>query len=132
MGILLLDGHFDKGGLRPYLRRACRTWRLPERKSAGCVQGRHKLQPVRMQQMVIACQGLSTYPDGRRAGKERVDFLHRFQATMLVDSMRQRQRNQSWLQVLAGILEFVYGEVGSQVIDVPPRLLHDIGKGQQP
>ncbi len=51
---------------------------------------------------------------------------------MLVDSMRQRQRDQGWLQVLAGILEFVYGEVGSQVIDVPPRLLHDVGKGQQP
>src|SRR5215510_5935245 len=110
MGILLLDGHFDKGCLRMYRRRAYRAWRWPERTGAGGAQRRHKLQPVRMQQMVIACQGLSTYPDGRRAGTERIDFLHRFQATILVDSMRQRQRDQSGLQVLAGILEFGYGE----------------------
>ena len=82
--------------------------------------------------MMIARYGLSTYPDGKCAGKERIDFLHDFQATMLVGSMRQRQRNQGWLQVLAGILEFAYRQVGSQVTDVPPRLLHGVGKGQQP
>ena len=47
--------------------------------------------------MVIARYRLSAKPGRTRPGKERIDFLHGFEATVLVYSMRQRQSNEGWL-----------------------------------
>ena len=61
---------------------------------------------------------------------------HRFPALFPGSSadhrVRQRQRHQGWLQMLAGIPEFGERQVSSEVADMPSRLLHRVGKGEQP
>jgi len=78
IGILLLDGNFDKGCLRLPLRRARQAWRLPGYLGVGCRKCRQELQPVGMQQMVIARYRLSAKPGRTRPGTESIDCLHGF------------------------------------------------------
>jgi len=50
-----------------------------------------------MQQMVIARYRLPAKPGRTRPGKESINFLHGFEATVLVYSIRQRQSHEGWL-----------------------------------
>jgi len=61
--------------------------------------------------MVITRYRLSPKPGGTRSCTESIDFLHRFEATVLVYSMCQRQRDEGWLEMLTGILELAQREV---------------------
>jgi hypothetical protein len=87
---------------------------------------------VWLEEMMIARHSLPAYPDWRGTSEEPIDLPHCFQVTLRVYRMRQRQRHEGWLQMLAGIPEFGQRQVSSQVTDMPARLLHRVRKCQQP